>query len=208
MKPFFIHSGLLILSFATVLIWEKSGMTHLAPVAIGALSVVYLLFAFRNRGKSPHRHTLTIFLLTTMTLLLIMTTGGFSSLLFFLLYFLCFSIAFTLVPESVFVFAGLVLLTFLPESMSGSLIPNLLKLASFILLCPLAYFFGKEIRFREKEAHHLKEIEKETENAADTIIKDVSDILVHEHGRMAEQDLDRLADIVRQTRKLEKNIKL
>lgn len=207
MKPFFFHSSLLILSFAAVFLWQKMGMADLAPVAIGVLSILYLVFAFRQRGKSPHRHTATIVLLVTMTLLLIATTGGFSSLLFFLLYFLSFSVAFTLVPESVFVFAGLVLLTFLPESMTGSLIPNFLKLASFILLCPLAYFFGKEIRFREKEARHLKEIERDAEDAADTIIKDVSDILVHEQGRMPEQDLNKLADIVRQTRRLEKNIK-
>src|SRR3990167_7068610 len=67
----------------------------------------YLIVSFRKKGSkgfAPRGESWTIFILNTVVLLLIISTGGFTSTLFFLLYFLVFGIAFVFEPPTVFVF--------------------------------------------------------------------------------------------------------
>ena len=78
------------------------------------------------------------------------------------------------------------------------------KIASFLLLSPLAYFFGKEIILREKELKEIATLKEDTQATVERIIKDVSDVVKNEGRILEEDDLAKLHDIVEESRHLEK----
>jgi hypothetical protein len=199
MKRFFVHSLLLVTSFVFVMLWSASLLNQYTPPLLGILTSIYLFSNLKNRekriGLSPggNKAIVGILSLTICVLLLIRTTGGFDSLLYFLLYFLSFSIGFLLVPETVFVFAILIVIFFIPEILQHTTLANTTKITSFLLLCPLAYFFSKAVRSSENK-----------EQSVTKIIEDVADIIQSEGTILKDQDIDKLQDIVKQTREIEK----
>ena len=84
--------------------------------------------------------------------------------------------------------------------MQGETVANLTKLASLLLLCPLAYFFGKEVRAREHR-------EKQTKEAAQKIQADVAEVVKTDGDVLEDENVEKLADIVKQSRQLEKGPK-
>ncbi len=213
-----LESAVVLLSLAFVYLWTHMGLKDATPPVIGFFVVVYLILSyFRSRARrqmakkagTPDAvtivkdETFATSLLIVIVLLLMYVTGGFNSLLFFLLYFVSFSIAFTLEPEVVFVYLVGVLLLFFPEILTGSTMGNLVKIGSLFLLSPLAYFFGKEFREHTRERRMVEELTEETENAAEKIDEDVSEIIAHDGGNLDDEEVARLKDIVDQTKKLE-----
>jgi hypothetical protein len=215
MHRFFIQSGILVLSFLSVFFWQKSDLAVYSVPLLGILTSLYLILNFKNRYRSKNQNSaptytgqiLTVFLLNTSTLLLIQATGGINSFLFFLLYFLCFYIAFTFIPETIILFSAAIFFFFLPEASIGNSFLNLTKLISFLLLCPLAYFFGKEILSREKKEQAIQELKLDTRQKAENIVKDVEEIVKNEGTRLKEEDVEKLKDIVDQSREIEKETK-
>ena len=106
--------------------------------------------------------------------------------------------------ETVFLFTGAVLFYFLPETATGDSLSNVAKIASFLLLSPLAYFFGKEIVLHERQLSETKELKEDAQATAERIIKDVSDVVKNEGTTLKEEDLAKLHDIVEESRQLEK----
>src|SRR5206468_12569371 len=105
MKKLWLHILLLIVCFVAVYIWQNLGLDQYTPPLLGFLTVLYILTSFKRFVKNS---AFSIFILITCVLLLIYSTGGLESILFFLFYFLSFSVAFILVPETVFLFCLLV----------------------------------------------------------------------------------------------------
>lgn len=198
MNRFPVQVLLLFFSFFGVFLWQKTSTQEYTSVLLGIITLFYLFFTFK-KTQAPLR----VILLNTCVLLLIFATGGMQSILFFLLYFLSFSIGFLLIPETVFVFGLLVILLFLPESLQGNFVPEVVKLLSFLLICPLAYVFGKEVNTHEKMESILTTREAKTHEAAEQIVEDVSDIVKAENTPLKEEQIERLRDIVTQSRKLE-----
>ena len=212
MNRFFFQSLIIVLTFLAIFIWQKSILALYTVPLLGILTALYLIASFKrkggaNPGMKYRNQILTVFLLTTSSLLLIQATGGINSMLFFLLYFLSFYIGFTLIPETVFVFSIGIFLLFYPQASEGNTLFNLTKLFSFFLLCPLAYFFGKEIAVREKREQKIAELQQNTSEKAEKIIKDVEAVVKNEGKMLKEQDLEKLKDIVDQSRKLEEETK-
>jgi hypothetical protein len=143
-----------------------------------------------------------IFILNTIILLLIFSTGSLNSLVFFLLYFLGFGIAFVFEPAITFVFVLGVILVFMPDILKTDLIISLSRVGSLLLISPLAYFFGKEYRKTDKQETKLEALEERTEDAADTISEDVAGVLKDEKANLKSEDVDKLNEVLEETEDL------
>jgi hypothetical protein len=194
MKQFFSEALIFILLIAAVFLWQKSTLSAYTVPLLGLLTFIYLVSTFK---RSKQIKALPVFLLTVSSLLLILSTGGIYSALFFLLYFLSFTIAFVLQPQTVFTFNLILFLFFLPESLQGDSLINLTKISSLLLLSPLAYFFGKEIQSREKKEKQVKETVKRIQS-------DIAEVVKTDGANLKEQEVKELADAISQTRELEK----
>lgn len=101
-----------------------------------------------------------IFTIIVFVLLIIFLTGGIKSPIFFLAYFLLFGITFIFEPFATFVFLVCIAALFLPESLQDDVAGNLFKLGSLMVLVPIAYFFGREYKKREKLSNNANEKDK------------------------------------------------
>lgn len=207
----FLQSLLLIISFLLIFVWQK---TFLSGYTIPALGFLVFLFILTSAGKKKisvagftKSESTLIFTLNTIIFLLIFSTGGFSSSLFFILYFLGFGIAFIFEPETVFVFTLGAFLIFLPDTLRDNVTDNLLRIGSLVLISPLAYFFGKSYRREEKQQSHIEEMEERTKDAADTISSDVEEVLENEKKNLKIEDVEKLNNILEETEDLREETK-
>ena len=83
---------------------------------------------------------------------------------------------------------------------------NSLKLISIILIAPLAYFFGKEFKTRDKELKDKQKIQIDTLITTDKITQDVIDLAEAEGTNLNQSSITKLKDIIIQTRELRKEI--
>lgn len=196
-----LQSLLLIASFAFVYVWQASPLAQYTVQAFGFFMFLFILISVKNRGFDANRlfgkdGTFAIFILNTIVLLMIFTTGSLSSTFFFLLYFLGFGVAFVFEPITVFVFMAGAMLIFVPEAMVNEQMSNFLKIGSLALICPLAYFFGREFRGREVQEANVEAMKERTKDAADTISKDVGHVLEDEKDELSSQTVDKLNEVL------------
>jgi len=193
-------------SFLFVFIWQNTALSNYAIPLIGLLVFIYIMLSVRKKGEGFFTMGgdggTGIFILNTVILLLIFSTGGIDSNLFFILYFLIFGIAFVFEPVTVFVFIVCVVLVFLPAALKDDVLGNFIKLFALGLISPLAFFFGMEYRKREQEEEKTVAIEERTKEAADTIAKDVEEVIKDEKGSFKHEDVERLNDILEETEEL------
>ncbi len=205
-----IQSLLLLASFVVVFLWQASPLADFTVPAVGFLIFLYLLLSKGRKFTPPAvttteastslaREDLTIFILNTIILLLIFTTGGLHSPLYFLLYFISFGIAFVLLPETVFIFILGSVLLFLPDALVGKVAQNLLQVGSLALLSPLAYFFGREYRTRQAMQERNQEL-------ADKITEQAGNVLNQEEDTLTEEEKTNLANIIKESEELKKEV--
>jgi hypothetical protein len=201
----------LIISFALVFVWQNTPLSGYTVQALAVLVVIYVVISARRKGQG----FLTlggdgpwgIFILNTVILLLIFATGSISSGLFFLLYFLCFGIAFVFEPPAIFVFIVGAILVFLPNALQGDTFGNFLKIGSLLLISPLAYFFGREYRKADIQEGDIEALEERTKEAADTISENVEEVIKDEKASLKEEDVKKLNEILEETEDLREESK-
>ncbi len=190
-----------------VFIWNNSGLSEQTVPILGLLVLIYLILSARKKGKAfltmGGDGPLGIFILNSVILLLIFSTGSIDSPLFFLLYFLAFGIAFVFEPLTVFVFTIGTISILLPSAGNNS--ENLLLLGSLLLISPLAYFFGREYRKSDKKDAEVEAIRERSEFAADEISKDVEEVLKDKN--LDSKDIERLNEILEETDDLREETK-
>lgn len=205
------QSFLLIISFGLVYLWQQTPLSSYTIPTLGFLVFLYLLISARKKGKGfltmGGEGPWGIFILNTVILLLIFSTGGLSSALFFLLYFLGFGIAFVFRPGVVFVYAIGVCLIFFQPALREDVMGNLIRLSSLLIISPLAFFFGREYRREEKQDSHLEAIEERTKDAADNISNDVEEVIKNEKETLKPDDVEKLNDILEETETLREETK-
>lgn len=195
---FLQESGLLTLSFIFVFIWQLTPLADFTIPALGLLILLYFITSARRKDGGflmQGDGIWSIFILNTIILLLIFSTGGFTSNLFFLLYFLGFGIAFVFQPATVFVFMIGTILVFLPDALKDDVYGNMLWLGSFVLISPIAYYFGREYRKRQEQD---EEISKSTSQ----IKKDVENIKQRHKNTLSETDKEDLNNIEAESERL------
>ena len=198
-----LQALVLTLSFVLVFIWEQTPLSDYTIQTLAVLVVIYLVIAVRKKasgfltlgGEGPWG----VFILNSIILLLIFATGNINSSLFFLLYFLGFGIAFAFEPLAIFVFIIGALLLFLPDALKGDTFGNFLRVGSLLLISPLAYFFGKEYRKSDKQENDIEALEERTKDAADTISKDIEEVMKNEKQSLKEEDVEKLNEILEET---------
>ena len=138
----------LLLAF---LINQSESLTPFLPQIIALTSlIIILLLIFAHRFFIP----IVIFILN----LIVLSTGGISSFLFFLIYFLLFSLSFQSQPTQSLIYS---LITIIFYSTSLSSISSFIQLFSLLLITPLTYFISREQETSQKTESVL--IEDETD---------------------------------------------
>jgi len=209
MKKIVIQSIVLLLSFAIVFIWQISPLSAYTVHAIGIIIFLYLAFSFRKRNFSllaNKQWLVTIAVLNSVILLLILSTGNFTSPLFFLLYFLCFGIAVVFEPVSVFIYMIGTFLFFFQQAMLGDTVGNFVKLGTLLLISPIAYYFGKGFREQDNENQKIAELQHTAQSATETIGKNVEELLKKEK-KMKDEDVEKLNTILEETEAIKEKIK-
>ncbi len=191
-----LQSLLLLFSFALVFIWQVSPLSSYTLPIIGFLIVIYIIssLATTKRGKQISLDgPLGMFILNTIILLFVFSTGGLSSGFFFLLYFVVFALVFVFEPYTIIAFTIGIVLIFIPEAIKGDVVGNFIRLGSIILISPLAFFFGREYKKSGEQ-----------EEAIESIGKDVKDVIKKEKVNLSKEDLEKLSDVVEEAEKLRK----
>lgn len=135
------------------------------------LAIIYGLIKKRRKHVEVFSaNSIEIFTILTSVLLIVFLTDGIKSPIFFLTYFLLFGITFIFEPLTIFIFLIGMLFLFGPQTLEGDVIGNSIKLGSLLVLAPIAYFFGREHKKREKLSNQVK-------INADDIIKSASELL-------------------------------
>lgn len=144
MSTFGIHTLLLLLSVGLTYAWTKNpNLSSFNLQAVGFIVICYFLIRFNNRRS---RLTLivdgTIF--TILTLLLVISTGGLQSPIFFLFYFLLFAISLLFEPLQSALLAISLVFIFLPQPWSQIKDVGVVNLVTLISITPLSVVFGKK----------------------------------------------------------------
>lgn len=201
-----LQSLVLVLSFVFVFVWKETPLINYTVALSGVLIVCYILLSARKKGKGfvqmGGEGPWGIFFLNTVILLLIFSTGAIDSVLFFLLYFLGFGVAFVFEPSVIFIFVLGVILVFVPDALKGDLLVNSLKLGSLLLISPLAFFFGSEYRKSDKQEASIEALEERTKEAADTISEDIEEVIKDEKDSLKGEDMEKLNEILEETEDL------
>jgi hypothetical protein len=151
---------LIFLTTATILTWLWTTSEGLSFYTLQLTALLVLVFFFKNTFKIENRELkinqyLDAVILTMVVLLLVFSTGGLNSPLFFLTYFLLFGISFLFEPKLSIFFSIILIIfftyqaevIFLPDGSPHNLLNQsqpLIKLFSLILVSPLALFFGQQ----------------------------------------------------------------
>lgn len=196
------NSLILVSSFILIYIEEQFLSDYRAQI-IGLLIIGYFAVAFL-RNKYQHdlqtfNHASDIFIVNSVVLLLIIATGSLYSPIFFLLYFLCFGITFIFEPISVFIFAIGAVLIFLPQALTNYALESFIKIGSLFIIAPLAFFFGKEYKDRERLDKKLES----TKKSAQKISQDITDV-IKEEPSLSPEDFRKLNEVLRESEKVKK----
>lgn len=203
MSKFLLHSAFLIAAVVLVFVWTNIPKLSIYTLQLIALFVIaYFINQFyMRRKKQPFAKinlTLDAVVFTMVILLLIASTGGLTSPLFFLIYFLMFGLALLFEPAITFSLALAMVLFFLLQPTKEEPLIEALQLLSLLLITPLAMFFGKQyLRVLENE-EKIKILKEETEIMEEQIEQEETNILM-----WASLDLKKgLSEILHQTSEL------
>ncbi len=145
-KKVFVHSILVALALGLSYFIAKTPLAEYSLQISGLLVALYMLISFLIRKKfltAGSRVVFDIFIFSFAVSFLLFTTGGFTSPIFFLTYFLLFGMALLSAPVTsvvaALVFAILFVLT--PRSDFWT---EILQIVSLIAIAPISTMFGKQ----------------------------------------------------------------
>jgi hypothetical protein len=110
-------------------------------------------------------------------------------------------------PRLIFLFVGGIIFVLFPEAVKGDTLANMLKLGSFILISPLAYFFGTQYKKSEEQQDEVAKVKERAKEAADNIAQEVGGIIKDKKDDLGHEDLNRLNDILEETEDLRQETK-
>lgn len=149
-------SALIIIVCFFAFLWSK---TPLADYSLQLSAFLFLLFLLVKRffKKTSFLLPLEAIFFTLLILVLVFDTGALTSPLFFLVYFLLFSLSLLLEPQTAFILSLTLIILFLFTLEEIKSFTYLIPLFSLPFITPLAVFFGREhqeLKQAEKEIAH------------------------------------------------------
>jgi len=191
------REGLILIgSFILVLIWQNSPFVDYTTPAIGFLVFIFLLTTIKNKKDLSLGGPINFFILNTVLLLFIFTTGGITSNLFFIIYFLLFGAAFVMDPKTVFVYPIGAIIIFYPTLLTDEPVANIIKIVSIALLSPLAYFFGKQFSKNLNSNDEVIKTKERAINAGDNIAMDVGEVIESAKAKLTTEEVEKLNEIL------------
>lgn len=170
--PFLLHTIFLSLALLLTYLWTKN--PSLSPftlqlVGLTILSYFGLKMIFSKAGKLLN--ALDAIVLTSLTFLLVISTGSLKSPLFFILYFLLFGLALLFEPVQAFL-VSLLLTAFLLLNHTGSLdTSSLVNLATLFLVSPIAVTLGHKYLETLEKTGRIKILDQKlAKEETDTLI--------------------------------------
>ncbi|MBI2029966.1 hypothetical protein HYT02_06110 [Candidatus Gottesmanbacteria bacterium] len=151
-----------------IFIWAISPYQSFGVQIAASLLAIYVTkFAFRHHLSITTETLIDSTILTALTLTIVSSSGGLTSPVFFLVYFLLFILSLLLTPTIPLIISFALILYFLFSS-SISTQSELIPLLSFPLITPLAVYFGRQHKGRlhaQHDAMHLTEtVRRETQD--------------------------------------------
>lgn len=199
---FYIHSLLLLGSFTLVFVWQNSQLAQYSIPFIGFMVFLFLLISIKNKQNLNLGGPMNFFILNTILLLFIFSTGGINSNLFFLLYFLLFAASFIMDPRSVFIVPVSLVIIFWSQIFQGEVAANIIKIASIAILSPLAYFFGMQFKKNDKKEDEILKDKERTSATADEISSDVKEVIESGKSKLSPKEVEKLNEILEETKDL------
>lgn len=162
------HSLYLLGTVSLIFLWAVSPYHSFATQIIATLLALYVTkHLLRNHISVQTESLLDSLILTALILVIVTATGGLTSPLFFLIYFLLFALSLLLAPAIPLILSFSLIIFFLFTS-SVAKTNELLPLFSFPLITPLAVYFGRQHKqnlFQKQNILHLNEsVRRETED--------------------------------------------
>lgn len=198
----FKQSVTIIITFLFIFTVVNTQLSSYIPYILAliiAFSIIFMVLKNRkNKARGKHEElfigsNLEVFTITAGLLLMVFLTGDIQSNLFFLLYFLLFGIAFLFEPASVFIFSLCLIGIFILPMFQDDVFGNAIKVGSLVCLSPIAFFFSREFKRREK-------LEREVKKKTDKILDDVKKL------EEQEGEFDEIEDIAKEAQSLKKKI--
>jgi len=179
MLIFSLHTLFLILSLGLTYLWTRN--PSLSPFnlqATGLLILFYFVTKFvtgkpaESAGKAKGaQNTLDAIIFTTITFLIVTTTGGVHSPVFFLLYFLLFALSLLFEPIQSIILSLLLIALFGYDLSNNFDNLALINLITLFLTTPIAMIFGKKYLQTLEDLGKIKQLNKIiSEEETDTLL--------------------------------------
>ncbi|MGB9706942.1 MAG: hypothetical protein ACPLXP_02635 [Microgenomates group bacterium] len=181
MIKFLLHSLFLLVSVVLAFFWTSS--PALSAYTLQLIAVFVLLFfasqfLTRKRGRPENLTIIDAVIFTMIVMLLVYSTGGLTSPLFFLIYFLMFGLALLFEPLITLSLAAAMILFFLITPTKQEPLTEVLQLFSLLLITPLALFFGSQYLKLLESEEKIKILREESEIMEEQIKKEETDVLL------------------------------
>lgn len=149
--PFILHSLFLSLAVIFTYIWTADPTLSSYNLQLTAVLILsYFLSRLVIKKNTLARDTASTIILTSVTLLLIFSTGGLRSPLFFLLDFLIFALALLFEPWQASLLSTLLAGLFFLRYFAGISNSDIANLVSLLIMGPIALVLGR--KFLESQA--------------------------------------------------------
>jgi len=201
-----IHTIYLILSIVLVWLWSSHPTLSLYSLQLtGALTLFYFAFKFllrsTNRKNADFPSTI---ILNTICLLLIFSTGGLNSPLFFLLDLLFFALALLFEPVQAAVASLSIVGIFLFQNYTNLDTNKIINLFSLVLMTPIAVIFSRnylevmetkgkiqilQAALHEKETESLLWIERKAKPSMASVLNSITDLVMYFNSKGKELPL-------------------
>ena len=175
-------SLIIIITCLLTFLWSKTPLGSFS-LQFSALLFLFFMIAKRFFKKTTLFIPLKAIFFTILILLLVFDTGSLFSPLFFLLYFLLFSLSLLLEPQIALTLSLSLIVIFLIDLKEVESLESLIPLFSLPFITPLAVFFGREHQKLEETEKELDHDEKATLLWLATTFKEhldnISDLLLN-----------------------------
>ncbi len=172
MLPFITHTLFLVFSVGLTYLWTKNpSLNSFNLQAVGLL----ILFYFGSKLLTGKRQRVLLVLdaiiFTSLTLFLILSSGGVHSNLFFLLYFLLFGLSLLFEPGQAILLSLLLIFLFSFDVSFHFDEPAIINLATLLFITPLASIFGRKYLQAQHELGKIVILDKIiSEEETDTLL--------------------------------------
>ncbi|MGB9637315.1 MAG: hypothetical protein ACPLY7_00775 [Microgenomates group bacterium] len=139
-RTWLVHSFYLVLTILLIWFWTNNLVLSAYSLQLTGILVVFY-FASRFLAKGNKEIILDVIVFIAILLLVLASTGGLGSPLFFLIYFLLFAVALLFDPPTTLTLT-LALTLFFANSLTST--RAALQLLSLVFITPLAIYFGKQ----------------------------------------------------------------